>query len=505
MELTGAKGDRKNCSTPSKNITANVNSADQFQTITETCEKPKAVTCRSMRATIDHIRTVHRESTAIDSLDALRKEDLEPITSEYPRRDHITNNFQSALKDTLIYNLACNNNDKMMHYLLAPPTNFKKRPGSSNKTSKTCRDSVRISNSVSASPINMDLSNKFEMAPAKFRQFSRQTRSKQEAEKLLRPYLFDPTINHNRTYVVMPVGVIYDRKLETKPQNVAHLKECLMVSKTTHDLNSTQKNHHLKQTKVGNSKANTKWTASAAAKQVDPIKKSFAAPKYRKTPAEKLVSFVIKQNNIKTATNTFLAPKQHSNVTIPKQETPIIFPLTPLNAFKNKKLLEKDIQRVVQAIEEKIVNILSDPIKHNPEAFNNVEKEILDILDTMRRLKQGADEAEKSKTPLLDSIENDMRHSAESFKSIASTLELLKEDTTATEQQKIETEKEPNDFEPILLHDVDSKIMTTSEKNGSTELVAEKSKKNQLETTVSKTKGSDARLPIFFVFLRVSG
>lgn len=418
MELTGtAKGDRKNGGNSTKNentvvtdTTTTTTAIVVDQTVTEPCEKPKMVSCRSMRATIDHIRTVHRESAALDSLDVLRKEDLEPITSEYPRRDHITNNFQSALKDTFIYNLACNNNDKMLHYLLAPPTNIKKRP--SKKT-------YRISSSVSASPINMDLSNKYEMVPlVKFRQFSRQPRNKQEADKLLRPHLFDPATNHHRTYVVMPVGVIYDHKFETKPRHV-NQRDYLMVPKTM------PKTHPSKQTRA-------KFPVT---RQSEPTRKNLGVTKYKKTPAEKLVSFIIKQDGNgtpATATTDNLAASKAT--TVPKQDASVIFPLHPLNVFKNKKLLEKDIQRVVQAIEEKIVNILSDPIKHNPEAFNNVEKEILDILDMMRRLKQDADETEKSKSAatatLFEIPENVILrpHSAESFVTVDDgTSELLNE------------------------------------------------------------------------------
>lgn len=126
--------------------------------------------------------------------------------------------------------------------------------------------------------------------------------------------------------------------------------------------------------------------------------KKLWANKYPKSVCQNLVSFIEKQEPLpQMAMDVKKRPSTKKVISKPKSA-----PLAKkcdsdrkmlnnmgLLASIDKNGLEMNIQKIIEMIELKIIDIISDPEKQNPDAFNEIEREITDVLQQMRSIGGG--------------------------------------------------------------------------------------------------------------------
>lgn len=366
----------------------------------------------------------------VDILDELTAKDVEPIQSEYPRRDNFYVEKHSFVQNTFLYKMVNNkNNNKMLELLssLEPP----RIRCSSHKCTK-CSSKHHDKEKHSKKSSKKRESD---------RKVSKHKLANDDVARKLRPYLTDPNLRYRTTITVMPVAVYFDGP----PQ----LKE-----PTESNTSSSSASYLYTSGDFPRSTDTKKCDVRVKTKQMSPEQRKLWSTKYQKFAGQHLVSFIEslpplpseisemkkaeqqKTNQLQTVelykrqqrpmakkpTNRSPPPKSkmltpRSNETVAKNKQTLAASKTMktngdvLNNIKTmakKNFIETDIKKIIQMIEMKIVDILSVPEKQNAEAFNSIEKEIRYVLRRMRKMeanKLGSAKEEKIHMLKLTALE----------------------------------------------------------------------------------------------------
>lgn len=338
-------------------------------------------------------------NTVIDSLDNLREQDLEPIASEYPRKDNIYYNRLNNFGKTFLYKLTSTNNDKLLRFLLTVPERVKSLEVESNEAWDEYSQQRRRRREAILSKLRpllaqirakKKLSASTHEIPSKKRHVQQKNRSTSLASLIV-----DPSINHFQTYTVMPVHVTYSsctmrKKNDSKP-----------ATPTQWYNDNYETGYKVFENKIIKPKVNTRLPTEYHAKTLKLSSKKLQNNKYKKSVSENLIKYVSQQ---KPLYNYIEKQDSMQNIT-----TPINQPLPRFSQtnYINQKHLGKDISRIVSTIEQKIVKVLSNPVENQTE-FTEIEREINDVLCFMQRMKNNnTDDVEKKvQLPALISVNN---------------------------------------------------------------------------------------------------
>lgn len=191
----------------------------------------------------------------------------------------------------------------------------------------------------------------------------------------LQKYMHDPHLRYRTTITVMPVKIFHQNPpkdaflagdfLDTRPKKSSTSKSVSPRDNKKLWANKYPKSvcHHLV------SFIERQETLPQLAKPAEPAKKRptnqqarRVAPKPRSAPASKKTT----ENDRKMLSNMGLL------------------------ASIDKNGLETNIQKIIEMIELKIIDIISDPAKQNPNTFSEIEQEIMDVLEKMRSVEAAA-------------------------------------------------------------------------------------------------------------------
>lgn len=190
----------------------------------------------------------------------------------------------------------------------------------------------------------------------------------------LQKYIQDPHPRYRTTITVMPVRVFHQLPLQKELHTSGDFEEQTLLK--------------------------TKRPATASSSR----DKKLWANKYPKSVCQNLVSFIERQEPLPQMVEAHkkqqqLQQKQAKRMIIAKPKSA---PSTKKDDRSRKMLsnmgllasidkggLEMNIQKIIEMIELKIIDIISDPKKQNPDAFNEIEREITEVLRQMRSLGSG--------------------------------------------------------------------------------------------------------------------
>lgn len=392
---------------------------------TNTIQKPSTppsnidITVPNDQVIQQQIQTIRR--FVVDSLDTLRIEDLEPIASEYPRRDNIYYSQMQNLRSSFLYKLTCRNNEKMMKFLFSVPERL---------------DGLKVESKEAWNEYSQQRRRRKEAIIEKLRPLLAEIKATKKKKLLnnstinlatinhvpssknrstsLVSFMNDPLINHFKTYTVMPIQVSYNNNNLRRtfdgntPTSTWKHYQSIPTQFAINSLN-----------KLAKPKVNTRWEDSSTFNTTlrKMHHKQLICNKYKKTASQNLINFVNRQKPLYeyTARND---AKQilDKSFNYNKESVEKFSP----SAYKNSKCLSRDISRVVGTIEEKIVKVLSDP-SENQKTFDDIEQEIKDVLSVMQQMKDNTKMTKSSfRLPTLLSEENSEKSDILSKKSSAS-------------------------------------------------------------------------------------
>lgn len=363
----------------------------------------------------------------VDILDELTAKDVEPIQSEYPRRDNFYIEKHSFVQNTFIYKMVNNKtNNKMLEILssLEPP----RIRCSSDKCTKCTKHHNKGKHSAKGGKKNSGKECE--------RKASKHRIASDDVAQKLRPYLTDPNLRYRTTITVMPVAVYFDGPPPLKDpaeSNTSSSSTSYLYTSGDFPRNIEAKKYDLR----------------VKTKQMSTEQRKLWSTKYQKFAGQHLVSFIeslpplpskiteinkTEQQKINQLQTVELYKRQQKTIAkkpINRSPPPKPKTLTPrsteketitvhktmktntdvLNNIKTiakKNFIETDIKKIIQMIEMKIVDILSVPEKQNAEAFNSIEKQIRYVLRRMRKIeasKHGTAKEEKIRMLKLTALE----------------------------------------------------------------------------------------------------
>lgn len=391
-----------------------------------------------LKERINHMNYIRH--CAMDSLDRIRKEDLEPIASEYPRRDNIYYSELQNIHDTFLYKLTCKNNEALMKFLFNVPEKVQNSKAESEEAwNNYSQQRHRRKEAILAKLRPLIAEIKANKKKKKTANVQNGAKKKNPRVKSLAALMIDPTIKHYNTYTIMPVQVTY---------NNANIKKKYENDVGKFNSNSFQSTSGVKP------KVNTRWLDDPHFDKF--TNKKLITNKYRRTISQNLIKYVANQKTLyndlekSSSTQTIFSKNKNLLLSAKPSERPF-----DKMALLNKKYLGKDISRVVSAIEEKIVHVLAEPDDSNA-AFNEIEREIKDIISVMQRMKEDDVGVIDNKLTFvlstLDSEESLERNSEESRTSKKSgySFKTVRSNISST-NTKLDTElprDEYNIFEP---------------------------------------------------------
>lgn len=337
-----------------------------------------------------------------ETLDTIRQEDLEPFTSEYPRRDNIYYEELKNFRNTFLYKIASSQNDRMMKFLFATPEGTRARRKESKENwneysqqrrrrkeailaklrpllteMKTNKQKKKIKETSTSLDLSLPKNNKS-------KNNKRPSSSYENRSSSLVSFMIDPNVNHFKTYTVMPVQITYDN-------NNNNLRKRLDGNVSTTSSKHYQMTNNIAINKYAKPKVNTHWDANSFLNNNNSTRKlhhkQLMSNKYKKTTSENLINYVyhqkplydyLQRNEPKEVPTKQLPTYNNSNGNNIEKFNPAL--------YKNNRYLSQDISRIVGAIEEKIIKVIADP-NENHKAFNDIEQEIKDVLTVMQRLK----------------------------------------------------------------------------------------------------------------------
>lgn len=326
-----------------------------------------------------------------DILDEITLNDLKPLESEYPRKDNLDiEKAPKQIKNTYLYKLVYGPMQDEFLKLLRfeePSLRCAERCEKCVKTEASegflkCSSSGKKPQTKKLKKDNTsDITLGKGVVP-------KQKRSKRNAHddivSRLKPYMFDPHMRYPTTITVMPAMIT----TYTNPNFVKNANKAL-----------AEKNQ------VGDYAGPTRYTSklNKPIKYLNEKKKTCPNKPLRPTNLNQINRFKPTQEKMHgDAWDDYEAPSTipSSPKTIKRRTfrsnyesypNPILKQPTDLSKFKQQKIAkpnkwEANIQSVIEMIETKIVEILSDPEKTHLEAFKSVEMKILEILSSEKSL-----------------------------------------------------------------------------------------------------------------------
>lgn len=359
----------------------------------------------------------------IDILDELSFKDVEPIQSEYPRRDNIVLQETYAVEESFLYQMVYGrNNDKILELLstLNPP-----RIRCAGVCQINCQQAKRKKEQKTPRR------NGGREGENRISRREQKALTKEDVAKKLRPYMTDPNLRYRTTITVMPVKVTVDvsgvltvtdqADSEKAPKtNYAHRAGDFSRSPKLCDL--PNKTKRLTERQLWNKKyaksvgrhlisflerqeplpEDNKDVVKIVELPDDRPKKTYgipelqrSSPKTPKRPQTKASPAVPSASKAKT--------KQHMQTKTRKDEKQAIDMKSLTSA--NHSMLENNIQKIIEMVEFKIVDILSVPERHKSDAFAEVEREIKEVLIRMNQVDDTCEANTKFEKKLLQSLQ----------------------------------------------------------------------------------------------------
>lgn len=360
----------------------------------------------------------------VDILDELSFKDVEPIQSEYPRRDNVVIEECYPVEDSFLYKMVYGkNNDKILELLstLDPPR---------IRCAGVC--------DVSCKPTKRKLEQKSPRRNGGREGENRVSRkelralTKEDVAKKLRPYITDPNLRYRTTITVMPVKVFFDTSgvltvtdeagYEKSPRpNADYGYKAGDFSRTTGlcEVPTRGKTMSQAERKLWNRKyaksvgqhlisflekqeplydANTGSEAKIVELSPEKLKKSYSVmPQAPAVTVSSRTPLSRRPQTGRVSSGLLPGPKQKSRPATArnKRDTKQLLLEGQVLTSDEQVVLENNIQKIIEMIEFKIVDILSVPDRQNADAFDAVEREIKEVLIKMKCVDKTCEENSK--------------------------------------------------------------------------------------------------------------